>query len=229
MTVQELKAALDGKKIQDSAIPGQLIKTLQNIGFSIEKESSFYLINGSKAVAVNAEVFESAANDEIEANDLYKTVETELIDYNEGDVLTACSSTGNKYTFVFLKELEDGTLLGLGTFSGGLSNKPMRYTKKLCRKATAAEISHFKKILADNGSWVRFTGNKVTPFYLRKYGQTYYSVSMDFVKKEFIVQEYTEEHDQFDSEMYESGNYFPTPEKAQDAVKGLKVEDAVQD
>lgn len=229
MTLQELKAVLDGKKIQDSANPEALTRTLQKVGFVVEKESSFYLISGSKAIAVNAEVFESAANDEIEAKDLYTTVETEIIDYNEGDVLTACSSTGNKYTFVFLKELEDGTLLGLGMFSGGLAGKPMRYTKKLCRKATASEISHFKKVLADNGVCVRFSGNKVTPFYLRKYGQTYYSVHMDFVKNEFVVQEYTEEHEQFDSEMYESGNYFPTFEEAKDAVKGLKVEDAVQD
>ena len=45
----------------------------------------------------------------------------------------------------------------------------------------------------------------------------------------FVVQEYVEEHEQFDTEMFESGNYFKSSEAAMEAVKGLRVEDAVQD
>jgi hypothetical protein len=229
MTLQELNAVLEGKKIQDSANPDELVKTLQKLGFQVEKKSSFYLINGGKAIAVDAEIYASVNNDEIEAQDLYSTVETELIEYQEGDLLTANSNSGNKYTFIFLEELNDGTLLGLGMFAGGLSNRPMRYTKKLCHKASASEISHFKKVLAENNSWVRITGSRIDTFYLRKRGQSYYSVRMNFNTKEFVVQEYVEEHEQFDTEMFESGNYFKSSEAAMEAVKGLRVEDAVQD
>ena len=131
MSKEILKKILDGKKIQDSANCEKLTATLKDLGFKVgNKGASFYLIDGNTAVPVSAVVFKNLVNYEISSESLYCNFEESNIQYEEGEILTAVRGEEH-YTFVYVKEHTDGTLLGLG-MAEGLGCGIMRYTKKRC-------------------------------------------------------------------------------------------------
>lgn len=214
MNKETLKKVLDGKKIQDSANCEKLTATLKDLGFKVgNKSASFYLIDGNTAVPVSAVVFKNLANDEVSSEDLYSNFEESKIQYEEGEILTADRGEEH-YTFVYLKEHTDGTLLGLGMCAQGLGRDIMRYTKKRCRRATEEEKDSFVKLCKVHGINIQFLDGKIDVFKLRGFGQKYYAAFINFTSNEIDVEEFEEEHDSTDEHNFETGNYFRSEDEA---------------
>ena len=223
MNKKSLKKALDGKKIQDSVNCEKLMEVLKSIGIKADnkKPASFYLIDGDTAITVSAVVFKNLSNDEISAEDLYSKYEESMIQYEEGEILTA-DRGDDHFSFIYLGEHTDGTLLGLGMCSAGLGKSPLRYTKKRCRKATDEEKNTFVNICKDHGINVEYIDGKIDIFKLRAYGQKYYSVFVNFKTGGIDVNDFVEEHSATDDYNFDTGNYFRSESEARQAYNNIK-------
>lgn len=225
MNKETLKKVLDGNKIQDSANCEKLTTILKDLGFKVgNKSASFYLIDGNTAVPVSAVVFKNLVNYEVSSEDLYSNFEESKTQYEEGEILTAVRGEEH-YTFIYLKEHTDGTLLGLGMCAEGLGRGIMRYTKKRCRHATEEEKKSFVELCKFHGVNTQILDGNIDVFKLRCYGQKYYSAFINFASNEIDVEEYEEMHDSADDLNFKVGNYFRSEEAARKAfttfVNGL--------
>jgi hypothetical protein len=223
MNKKSLKKALEGKKIQDSVNCEKLMEVLKSLGFKIDskKPASFYLIDGDSAISVSAVIFKNLNNDEVSAEDLYANYEESMIQYEEGEILTA-DRGDDHFSFIYLGEHTDGTLLGFGMCSNGLGNGTLRYTKKRCRKATDEEKTIFVNICKDQGINVEYIDGKIDIFKLRAYGQKYFSVFVNFKTGDIDVKEFVEEHDLTDDNSFDTGNYFRSESEARQAYSTIK-------
>lgn len=219
MNKKSLKKALDGKKVQDSVNCEKLMNVLKSLGFKVNTKhpASFYFIDGDTAIPVSAVIFKNLSNDEVSAEDLYVNFEESMIQYEEGEILTA-DRDDDHFSFIYLGEHTDGTLLGFGMCSTGLGSRPLRYTKKRCRKASDEEKTSFVSICKELGINIEYIDGKIDIFKLRAYGQKYHSVFVNFKTGGVDVKEFVEEHDLTDDYNFDTGNYFRSESEARKAL-----------
>lgn len=227
--MKNLKKAIRQFKVQDSADPERLCKTLEEVGFNTNGcVSSFYLLGNENACPITAEIYGACHNDEISAEELYnavKEIEATKSCFVAGEYVTCVTPEGLKLTFIFIEDFNATYVLGHGQLkSGDISNSPCRYTKKYCRKANVAEIAHFKKVVKDQGYRIEATDGIACLVPFRQIDNWYFTI-VNTVSEGVLTQTVARLVDMDDSlarHNYHTGNYFLSEEDAKKVLNSAK-------